>query len=438
MLPGLLVKLRPSTPWRIGPASGARDRVDSIFHSDTLYSAVTHAMRLLGRLEYWLEITARTTPAQVRFSSMFPFHGDTLYVTPPKHIWPPPPSVRVHYAGARFVPMPLIESMFAGKPLEDDRWTVDGASQTLVPGTRPGPFRVSIRSSAAVDRLSGATEPHASACLEFIPKAGLWFAVQFADSIARDQWIDAVRSAIRLLADSGFGGERSRGWGRAHKPEFRDGALPHLVYQGASGGETMQWLLSLAVPAESDSVSWDRGSYSTSVRGGRIESPAASGAAKKLLTMIEEGSVLAADTLEGSAPNVAPDGLPHAAYHAGFAFSIAVPAEVPKQLETIAEAEPAALEAEEEIQTELPAANEEAAELDYAVAEIADEPEQFEIGGAIGPEDLPEQQEKEPEDNDVPVEEPKDTVPSPPEEEPDQNPPGPNPDEPEEPEGPIE
>ncbi len=34
MNPGLVVKLRPTGPWRIGPDSGARNRVDAIYHSD--------------------------------------------------------------------------------------------------------------------------------------------------------------------------------------------------------------------------------------------------------------------------------------------------------------------------------------------------------------------------------------------------------------------
>ena len=38
MNPGLVVKLRPAGPWRIGPDSGARNRVDVIYHSDSLYS----------------------------------------------------------------------------------------------------------------------------------------------------------------------------------------------------------------------------------------------------------------------------------------------------------------------------------------------------------------------------------------------------------------
>jgi CRISPR type III-A-associated RAMP protein Csm4 len=349
--PGILVKLRPSRPWRIGPASGEPDRVDLIYHSDTLFSAVTHAMRLLGRMEYWLEVTARRNePGEgaplVRFTSMFPFFGDTLYVPPPRHIWPPAPSVRVHYAGARFIPVSLVESIFAGKPLQDDRWSVDGASACLVPTGKSGPFRIGVRSSAAVDRLSGASQPHRTTCLEFVPKAGLWFAVAFADAITRDQWSDPIRAAIRLLADSGFGGERSRGWGRTHAPEFRDGPLSRLIYRGTSVGEFLHWNLSLLSPADSDRVEWDRGSYSTTVRGGRIESPAGSGAAKKLLTLVEEGSVLSATVLEGNAPDVAPEGFAHPVYHAGWAFVIPVPSEVPKQIDVV---EPPVTEAAEEI-----------------------------------------------------------------------------------------
>ncbi len=59
MNPGLIVKLRPTGPWRIGPDSGARNRVDAIYHSDSLYSAVAQAMSRLGALEEWLDATAR-------------------------------------------------------------------------------------------------------------------------------------------------------------------------------------------------------------------------------------------------------------------------------------------------------------------------------------------------------------------------------------------
>lgn len=233
MNPGLLVKLRAAGPWRIGPDSGARNRVEPLLHSDGLYSAVTQAMSRLGFLDLWLGATARTAEPAVCFSSCFPLSGDTLFVTPPRTVWPPSAATlasgRVRWKSARFVPFEIVHEILAGKSMNEDRWTLDGASGCLIPTGKQGPFRTGLRWSAAIDRLSGAAERHATACLEFLPGAGLWTVASFTSSFARDAWQERVQAAFRLLADSGFGGERSRGWGRAEAPEFKAGALPELL-----------------------------------------------------------------------------------------------------------------------------------------------------------------------------------------------------------------
>jgi CRISPR type III-A-associated RAMP protein Csm4 len=454
MNPGLVVKLRPSGPWRIGPDSGARNRVDVIYHSDSLYSAVTGAMARLGRLEDWLGATARSAAPAVCFSSCFPFLNETNFAVPPRSVWPPASaamtSSRVRWKSARFVPLPVIRAVLAGRPLKD-HWSVDGPSGCLVPEGRPGPFRTAVRWSAAVDRLTGASERHSMACLEFRPGAGLWTVVGFADESARDQWADTVKAAFRLLADSGFGGERSRGWGRSESPEFIEGSLPELIVgvpqkaqerenpappaapvesteapaidvaesltveplaglatepaepraeaaelapeiaaplemsaapespaeespaqtaestaeaaepspdtavpvepavavepadetaeppaieaaaepaepPAAAPRAASHWLLSLFTPAESDSVDWARGNYTVLARGGRVESPSGSGALKKQIQMVTEGSVLvAAAAPRGSAADVAPDGFAHPVFRAGFALAIPLP-----------------------------------------------------------------------------------------------------------------
>jgi CRISPR type III-A-associated RAMP protein Csm4 len=317
---GFTIRLRPTGPWRIGPANGAKDRVDVFYRSDALYSAVTSAMRLLGSLEDWLQATAANAEGpSVRFSSCFPFIKNTGLVTPPRTLWPPPASAKVRWKGARFAPLPLVKQLIAGKPPNEDAWSLDGPSQCLVPSGRSGPFRTGIRKSAAVDRLTGQAEPHSAACIEFAPDCGLWCRVAFRDEEASTHWGDRVKTAFRLLADSGFGGERSRGWGRAETPFFSP--LTTLHDPVAEDGD--YWLLSLFVPGPSDQVDWAKGSYSVLSRGGRVESLVRSGEEKKLVDMIEEGSVLsAAVPLSGSAPDVAPDGFPHPVFRSGFAFAI--------------------------------------------------------------------------------------------------------------------
>ena len=334
MNPGFIVRLQPRGPWRFGPQSGTRDRVDRIFHSDSLYSAVTHAMLQLGEMEEWIAATADAASPKVQFSSCFPFQGNALYIVPPASVWPPAQSSKVRWKGARFIPLSLVISLLGDQPLDEDRWVVDPTSECLLAiekQTIPsGPFRVGIRTSAVVDRVeNGNIELHSTACLEFGEGAGLWCLVAFADEDSRLRWAEPVRAAFRLLADSGMGGERSRGWGRSETPQFTEGSLPELVYTVKPEAETAWWLLSLFSPAVDDVVEWQRGDYSTITRGGRVESPQASGDEKQLLRMVQEGSVLfSAAQLKGAARNVAPADFPHPVYRAGFALAIPIPTRV--------------------------------------------------------------------------------------------------------------
>jgi CRISPR/Cas system CSM-associated protein Csm4 (group 5 of RAMP superfamily) len=85
-------------------------------------------------------------------------------------------------------------------------------------------------------------------------------------------------------------------------------------------------MLSLFHPAEGEAVDWQRGQYSLTTRGGRVESSAGWGEPKKLTRMVTEGSVLvAASEPRGAAPNVAPEQFPHPVYRAGFALCVPIP-----------------------------------------------------------------------------------------------------------------
>jgi CRISPR/Cas system CSM-associated protein Csm4 (group 5 of RAMP superfamily) len=304
----LEITLHPTTPWRAGHRAGDRERVDAVYHSDALYSAVTHAMSALGWLEEWLEATARAELGSlVRFSSLFPVVNGVRLIPPPRTVWPPVASGKLYAKAARLVPLEVALNGMG----DESRWTVDGATECLLPAGAAPPFTVSMRSAAAVDRFTGSTEPHRTACLEFAPGAGWWGLVEVADA-----WEARVKSALRLLADSGFGGERSLGWGRAAEPEFSDASA--LLPAGPAGA---WWLLSLYSPHADDAVDWSGGNYSAIARGGWTDSPAGA-ARKKHVRMIEEGSVLAAAALRGRAVDVAPDGFPHPAYRAGFALAV--------------------------------------------------------------------------------------------------------------------
>jgi len=287
-------------------------------------------MGQLGELEEWLAATAAAKEPAVRFSSCFPFQGDIRYVVPPRSMWPPAASSKVRWKAARFIPLSLIESLLHGKSLSEDAWAIDVQSECLIPSSNsasPGPFRISVRSGAAVDRDGSGVLPHSSACLEFTPSSGLWLVAEFAGPEARDRWTAPLTAALRLLADSGFGGERSRGWGRSEMPEITAGELPDLLLRTPSSpSQAGYWLLSLFHPSAQDQVDWSQGNYSLHTRNGRVESDVRHGDQKKPTRMVAEGSVLVATSaLQGEATDVAPEGFPHPVYRSGFALALTLP-----------------------------------------------------------------------------------------------------------------
>ena len=349
----LRIRLRPTGPWRIAPDTGERDRIGLLYHSDTLYSAICSAMLRLGWLEEW--IADRDSPP-VRLSSLLPSFGETLFVPAPSGLWPPPTVGRLHARAARFLPQAVASAVFAGKALEEDRWEVEAVSQCLLPssgrGGNGGPFRIALRTGAAVDRVSGAhAEVHRTACLEFAPGAGFWFVAQFRDPDSRAQWEPRLMAAMRLLCDSGFGGRRSIGWGHAELSGVDSGPLTDLVLGPAQEPEppkpapaeaegeavaepapppapvpTAWWLLSLFTPAAGDAIDWQRGAYSLVSRSGRVESPQGCGDSKKSVRMVSEGSLLVSpEEPTGCVTDVAPEGFPHPVLRSGFAVCLQVP-----------------------------------------------------------------------------------------------------------------
>jgi CRISPR type III-A-associated RAMP protein Csm4 len=334
MNPSLLIRLRPTTPWRIGPPSGAREECDCIFHSDALYSALCGAFRHLGLLEEWLAATAREEgePA-VRFSSCFPWQRTHLFAPPPAGMWPPPGAegARVRWKGARFVPLSLIGDILRGDEPRDEAWSVDAQSGCLLPAdakSATGPFRFLRRSSAAVDRPTGGViDAHSTVCLQFAPASGLWCAAEFSNQSTYAVWAPKVEAAFRLLADDGFGGLRSLGFGRCRTPDFQPGLIRDMLLPDVpQPANPHYWLISLFSPHASDRIEWGRGDYKLTVRGGRVAGPAGAGLRKLSSRMVTEGSVLAAPhPPRGAVRDVAPGGCPHPVFRAGYALSLTIP-----------------------------------------------------------------------------------------------------------------
>ena len=343
MNPALLIRLRPVTPWRIGPDHGAPEQTAPVLHSDALYGALSLAFEQLGWLEEWLGATADpySAPA-VRFTSCFPWQRGVLFVPPPGGLWPPPEApggpAKLRWKGANLVPAAVVSALLRREPLDEKAWIVDAPSGCLVPagGRFPtGPFRIIRRSSAAVDRVTGGQiHAWATGCLQFAPASGLWCAAEFANQTAFAVWRPKIQAAFRLLADSGIGGLRSRGFGRSRTPDFQPGllrelllpAVPEPALAAPNGSDTsarLWWMLSLYSPNANDQVDWSTGNYSLVERSGRTASLAMPGQVKRSSRMVREGSVVAsADEPAGSIRDVAPGGAAHPVWRAGYGVAL--------------------------------------------------------------------------------------------------------------------
>lgn len=335
----LLVRFRPAGPWRLGPDNGARDRTARILHSDALYSALTLAMRDLGFVDEWIAATAQGNGGEpgIRLSSCFPWTGRLLLIQPPRHLWPVNQTGKVRWKSARFVPVSLIPALIRGESLPEDQWAVDPVSECLLPVTKGGPlhppFRVVHRRMAPIDRVTGTSEfGHDVACLQFAPVSGMWFASTFASDEVRHIWFNRIRGACRLLADSGIGGGKSRGWGRSEEPRVEAPAdLGRMLTGTAStdapgdNQERAWWLLSLFSPSEQDSVDWKRGFYSVCVRSGRVVTQASTAEMKPGMQMVTEGSVLLSGSpLAGAAGSMTVPNVDHPVFRSGIALAIPI------------------------------------------------------------------------------------------------------------------
>jgi CRISPR type III-A-associated RAMP protein Csm4 len=327
--PGIVVRLRPVGPWRIGPNTGAREQTDAILHSDSLFSAISCAMQQLGFLTHWLSVTAESDEPEIRITSAFPYSQQNFFVPPPRHTWPPAAAGKVRWKAARLVPLTLTTSLLRDEDLDQDRWAADPVSGCLLPvgkhGVSAPPFRIGVRTTAPVDRMSEtSSEAFASACLEFTAGSGMWCLIVFTSTGARDAWAAKLRSAFRLLADSGFGGERSRGWGRSKPPQFQDVDVAQFIPTvQTEGAEMAYWMLSLYSAAANDRVDWKRGDYTVVTRSGRAER---SGILKRQSRMVEEGSVVfTPEAPVGSTLEVAPEGVAHPVFRWGCAAAFPVP-----------------------------------------------------------------------------------------------------------------
>lgn len=296
----LLIQLQPITPWRCHAARYGEPA--SMLASDTFFGALSFGMEELGWRKQWL---AEGTGA-ARISSLFPMQGDQFFAPLPEILRNYSGLRRVRLESVRFAPPAAIGDL-AARRFDENRWILDMASGCLLHADRGGaggPYRTLTRRRAAVDRLNGTAAPAEEIeGVDFNASSGLWGLVVFASRDSAAEWAPKIKGVCRLLADSGIGGWRTAGWGRARRPRFREGSLGSLTSfmgwrnrdsspedqeTGTPPAATSWYALGLFNPDGSDPVEWSAGAYRTMMRSGWTTAREA----KSPLRFVREGSII--------------------------------------------------------------------------------------------------------------------------------------------------
>jgi len=240
----------------------------------------------------------------------------------------------------QFVSEEIFRSLLKGAPLAkffDEKLTLQGGK--LLVGKKdfknlPAELRkanakvwdLEPRPRVTLDRASSASNLFHIGQVHFAKDCGLWFAMRWlkADQDKRKQF----KNMLEQLAATGFGAERGVGLGIAQVTQTGTLDLPE-----ASGA----WVtLSRYLPREDEvaALGDDRSAYSIKPVGGWLDSPKDMGQRRKLVNLIEEGSVIGvkpAHEIPGRVEDVQPcykvdeevhKPLGHPVYRCGLALAV--------------------------------------------------------------------------------------------------------------------
>jgi CRISPR-associated protein Csm4 len=184
-------------------------------------------------------------------------------------------------------------------------------------------WRRDVVPRVTLDRITSASEIWHLGEMKFSAGVGLWFAVAFhqghGETLRRK-----FEACLRVLGDTGLGGERSAGRGLFICDHAGEEALPDI--EGANRFITLAPLCPKDT-AQLTALIGAEAAYDLLPRRGWVTSPEARNLRRKMVWMFAEGSVLTGNPSPpnpraGCLVNVKPDICPHDVWRYGYAFPV--------------------------------------------------------------------------------------------------------------------
>ena len=323
-----IYKLRFTAPLHVSANGSSYEDVDSLIHSDTLYSALCTVAPQLYTEEKWKSIFLNQDEWRVRISSAFPYFRESLLLPKPFGFNPKNFSEWDYTLQKAWKKVTYFSwNAFQKVIVERQSIESDSVSRQIFSGTYFLPTENLPDSSlfefrevprVTLDRITNSSTLFFYGDITFLQDAGLYFLCEFADEDARL----SLEAILRLLGDTGIGGDRTVGKGlfEVEKLTF-DKPLPSATEANA------HLLLSLYTPTSEEMkiLDFQKSFYQIKTRQGWVSNKTFR---RQTLRAFSEGSVLFTsknEIIEGRLQPVLPE------YFAGYpiyrymkAFSIPI------------------------------------------------------------------------------------------------------------------
>lgn len=305
-----IIKFKFISPLHIGSdeAGIGVENVQSMIHSDTIFSALVNSASLMNNnyIDFLIQ-------GNFRISSAFPYKENHYFL--PRPFYPFPSTFGKYSKEVKkleFLQEVDFQAWIKGELNEKNITGAISRSQNIEEIST-----LDIRPRNFIDRRTSDTIIYHCGGVVFQKNCGLYFVLE-TDNEDKGRFQDILKALKKL----GFGGERSIGYGQFSFEII--GAIDTEVgiWKNIKNNEGNSFsLLSLCHPAENENI--DSKAYQTVLRKGWVFSTSSKKQMKrKTLRMFKEGSVFI-NQLKGKIVDVTPQGFnDHDVYRYGKAFSV--------------------------------------------------------------------------------------------------------------------
>ncbi|MDE0424990.1 type III-A CRISPR-associated RAMP protein Csm4 [Candidatus Poribacteria bacterium] len=317
-----------------GPAqegSLGLEKTETYIPADTLFSAICQTWATF----YGTESLTRFLDAYTRdgsglpfmLTSAFPFAQD-LYLFPrPLNFPKPSENVPKDAKRVQFVSQSVFQEIISGNPPQFDEGNLMNSEKVWVSpkekeqleASRGNDFTIwstNTRPRVTLGSQNAGSEIWHVQTVQFNTNCGLWFAVEFDSHETKEK----IETLLRVLGDTGIGGERNAGYG------LFDFAETTLEMPGTEGRNQFVTLSPICPKSPEQLARLRIGNIAYTLNPLKgWGSTTGTASQRKQISMFTEGSVLhTGDTQIGRLVDVKPDNWVHPVYRYGYAWQVGI------------------------------------------------------------------------------------------------------------------